>query len=333
MDDLVRIDSPAEPGLVTAVAGAPPLDPQDLAFDDPQETWLLRAPGGQIAARGSIWWRDAPALTDRRTGLVGHYAGRDLASGKRLLDHLCTRLAAEGCTLAVGPMDGSTWRKYRLVVERGAEPPFFLDVDNPADWPDHFRAAHFTTLAEYASTVVEDLSSEDRRTGRVATRLDGIGLRVRALEPARADDELRALHHLSLVAFQNAFLFSPIDASRFLSLYRPLLPYVDRRLVLLAEHDERVVGYVFAIPDLNETARGARPRTLIVKTLAVLPDRAYAGLGALLLSQVHRRAREIGLDRAIHALMHVSNASRALSGHWQGRPIRRYEIFARDLSP
>jgi GNAT superfamily N-acetyltransferase len=333
MTDVVRIESPADAGPAIAIAGAAPLAPEDLAFDNPQETWVLRAAGGRIAARGSIWWRDAPALAGQRTGLVGHYGALDAASGSRLLAHLCTRLAAERCAVAVGPMDGSTWRKYRLVVEPGVG-PFFLDVDNPADWPDHFRAADFTTLAEYASTVVEDLSlGEDRRTERVAQRLDGIGLRIRALEPARAENELAALHRLSLVAFRHAFLFSPIDASRFLSLYRPLLAYVDPRLVLLAEHDDRLVGYIFAIPDRNEIARGTRLRTLVVKTVAVLPDRAYAGLGALLLSQLHQRGREIGLDRAIHALMHVSNASRALSGHWQGRPIRRYELFTRHLSP
>ena len=36
---------------------------------------------------------------------------------------------------AVGPLDGSTWRRYRLVTERGVEPPFFMEPDNPDDWP------------------------------------------------------------------------------------------------------------------------------------------------------------------------------------------------------
>ena len=72
--------------------------------------------------------------------------------------------------------------------------------------------------------------------------------------------------------------------------------------------------------------------TLVVKTLAVRPDRAYAGLGALLLGHVHRNAAAMGLRRAVHALMHVSNQSRALSGHWRARQIRRYALFARVLS-
>jgi len=28
-------------------------------------------------------------------------------------------------------MDGSTWHRYRLPTERGAEPTFFLEPDNP----------------------------------------------------------------------------------------------------------------------------------------------------------------------------------------------------------
>jgi L-amino acid N-acyltransferase YncA len=228
-------------------------------------------------------------------------------------------------------MDGTTWRKYRLIVERGTEPPFFMDLDHPDDWPEHFRMAGFTTVAEYFSTMVEDISAVDPRVTAVAERMEANGVRIRPLDQARIDTEVRAIHALSLDAFRNAFLYSPIDEAAFLSLYRPLLPRIDPRLVLLAEHDGRLAGYVFATPDLNEPARGARLRTLVVKTIAVRPERVYAGLGALLLSQVQRNAFALGLDRAVHAMMHVSNSSRALSGHWQAKQIRRYGIFARDL--
>jgi GNAT superfamily N-acetyltransferase len=229
-------------------------------------------------------------------------------------------------------MDGNTWRKYRFVVDKGREPAFFLDVDNPDEWPEHFRRGGFGPIAEYFSTLVEDISSQDPRVTRVRERLNGLGVRVRSLDPARMDEELRAIHALSGVSFRDAFMYSPIGEDAFVSLYRPLLPRVDPRLVLMAEHEGTLAGCVFAVPDLNEAARGTRPRTLIVKTLAVLPDRMYAGLGALLLARVHQNGLDIGLDRAIHALMFGSNVSRALSGHWNGRQIRRYELFAKELS-
>lgn len=330
MADLTRIESLPEGAIASAVRGAMPLDGRMLARDAPQECWVLRSPGGQAEAQGSIWWRDTPLLDGDRIGTVGHYAASNDGAAARLLEHLIARLGAEGCSIAVGPMDSSTWKKYRLVVERTADPPFLLDLDNPDDWPGHFRNAGFHAIAEYRSTMVDDTSIEDARVERVADRLHGI--MIRPLNQARMDDELRAIHKLSLVAFENAFLQSPITEPAFLSLYRPLIPRIDPRLVLLAEDERGLAGYVFAIPDLNEPERGAPLRTLVVKTLAVLPDRAYAGLGALLLARVHRNARSLGLHRAVHALMHVSNKSRALSEHWHARPIRRYELFARTLT-
>lgn len=333
VDELTRIESVPDGEIAARIAGAPPLDGRTLARDAPEETWVLRNSSGQAAAHGSIWWRDIPLLAGRRPGGIGHYAASDAASAGRLLDHLCARLAEEGCSVAVGPMDGSTWRKYRLAVSQGTEPPFFLDIENPAEWPDHFRMAGFGAIAEYFSTVVDDISGDDPRVGRVSERLHRLGVRIRGLDQARMDDDLRAIHALSLVSFRDAFLYSPITEPAFVSLYRPLLPRVDPRLVLLAEHEGRLAGYVFAVPDLNELARGAPLRTLVVKTLAVLPERVYAGLGALLLARVHQNALDMGLHRAVHALMYVSNVSLALSGHWQARQIRRYELFGRELTP
>jgi GNAT superfamily N-acetyltransferase len=330
--ELTRIEHAPDDEILARIAGRLPLDGRTLARDSPDETWMLRDAGGEASAHGSIWWRDAPQLPGRRTGIVGHYAASDAASAGHLLDHLCRRLATEGCDVAVGPMDGNTWRRYRFAVHRGEQAAFFMDVENPAEWPAHFRASGFAPIAEYSSTVVDDIASHDPRVPRVGERLDKLGVRIRELDQAHLDDDLRAIHLLSLRSFHDAFLYTPISESEFLSLYRPLLPRVDPRLVLLAHHEDRLAGYVFTVPDLNERARGAPLRTLVVKTLAVLPDRAYAGLGALLLARVHEHARQMGLDRAIHALMHVSNQSRALSGHWQGREICRYELYGRELT-
>ena len=69
-----------------------------------------------------------------------------------------------------------------------------------------------------------------------------------------------------------------------------------------------------------------------MKTLAVLPEPALAGLGNLLLWRVHEEAKRLGFKRVIHALMHESNTSRNLSGRY-AKPFRRYTLFARKLAP
>ena len=263
-------------------------------------------------------------------GLIGHYSAANEEASAALLDRACTELAEYGCTIAIGPMDGTTWRRYRLITARGTEPPFFLEPDNPDDWPGHFRAAGFGEFALYFSAVCTDLSYSDPRMERVTPRMESAGITIRAIDPARFEDELRAIHALSLVSFRDNLLYSPITEQEFIEQYRPVASLLSPELVLLAEQRGSLVGFLFAIPDLLQAKRGQPVDTIVVKTAAVLPGREYAGLGALLVARVHAVALSLGYRRAIHALMHESNESLSLSGRY-ARPFRRYTLFSKPL--
>jgi hypothetical protein len=82
---------------------------------------------------------------------------------------------------------------------------------------------------------------------------------------------------------------------------------------------------------MNQAKRGERIDTAIMKTLAVLPGRRSAGLGGLLLFRSYQAAREQGLGRAIHALMHDANVSRNLNRE-HTRTLRRYTLYSRRLA-
>jgi hypothetical protein len=285
-------------------------------------------------AHCSLWWDgEIPTLPGERLGIIGHYASEKPEDAKSLLDEACAHLATQGCTLAVGPMDGNTWRRYRFVTGGDpAEPPFFLEPTNPADYPAHWTGAGFEPLAEYRSLLTDDLSLTDDRVERVAARLAGQGMTLRPVDLSRADADLHAIYDLSLVSFRNNYLYTPLGETEFLGQYQRVLPYVRPELTVLAhEADGTLAGFLFALPDLSEAQRGETLRTVIVKTAAVLPGREWAGLGMLLLDQCQKAARAAGFTRAIHALMHESNSSRNVSGAYAGRPIRRYTLYARRL--
>jgi predicted N-acetyltransferase YhbS len=309
--------------------GLSDLTPDVLARHRPDESWAV-ADGGNVVARCSLWWADAPPLAGQRIGAVGHYAAASADAAGPLLDHACQRLAANDCTLAVGPMDGNTWRRYRLLTDRGTEPPFLLEPDNPDDWPAHFTGSGFTPLAEYYSAVNDDLTQTDPRHGAVRRRIADRGITLRPLNPDRFEDELRAIHALSLASFTQNFLYTPIGEEEFLAQYRGVRPHVRPELVLMAEREGQLVGFLFMIPDLLQAKRGQPIDTVIFKTMAVHPEHRGSGLGGLLMALGHEAAHRLGYRRAIHALMHAANPSRRISGH-TARTIRRYTLFARPL--
>ena len=329
MMKLVEIKSPEELGRYPAPT-LPLFDAQTLARHTPDAHWLALDDGGQVSGRASLWWKETAPHPQYRLGVIGHFAAADENSTKLLLDHACAELARRGSTLAVGPMDGNTWRRYRLLTERGFEPAFFLEQDNPDDWPGWFAKARFTPLASFFSAMNSDLSVEDPRLPRTVERLERGGVRLRRLNPCDFAGELRRIHAVSRVSFKGNFLYTPISEDEFLAQYEPIRTYVRPELVLLAEHADRPVGFVFGIPDLAQAKRGASVDTVIVKTVATLPGRAYAGLGNVLVARCQQEARALGFRRAIHALMHESNNSLNLSGHY-ANPFRRYTLFARTL--
>jgi GNAT superfamily N-acetyltransferase len=291
---------------------------------------LLATSRGSLVARCSCWWRDAPSLDRQRSGAIGHYAATDSEAGTRLLSRACDVLASVGCTTAIGPLDGTTWRRYRFIVERGPEPVFYLEPDNSDDWPQHWSSAGFSAAATYTSAANDDLAATDPRTSEALSRLTGSGITIRTFDPDRADVELRRMFALSLVSFSRNLLYTPISETEFLAQNNAVLPFVRSELVLLAENSGTLAGFMFALPDVLQARRGEAVDTVILKTIAVHPSVAGRGLGGVLMDLVQRSALQLGFRRAIHALMHETNASRKISGRY-ARTIRRYALFSRAL--
>jgi predicted N-acetyltransferase YhbS len=292
---------------------------------------LLIVDGGSLVARCSCWSTGTAKHQGQQIGVIGHYAAASLDAGVCVLAEASDVLAAQGLALAVGPMDGTTWRRYRFIVERGSAPVFFLEPDNPDDWPGHWLAAGFTPIATYSSAINADLRGDDTRTQAAMSRLTARGVYIRMLDVSRRDAELRRIYALSLTAFSGNFLYSPIGEEEFLAQYRAVLPYVRPELVLIAEREDVLLGFIFVVPDITQGRDGSPVDTVILKTLAVDPSIRGLGLGGTLMDLGQRSARELGFRRAIHALIHDSNLSGRISAR-SARTMRRYALFARQLA-
>jgi len=307
-----------------SVRGIGELTPEDVRSQSPDALIALYAED-RLTARASLWWSRAPHYPGERLGLIGHYAADDAPSAAQILSAACSELARHGCTLAVGPMDGSTWRRYRLLTERGKEPPFFLEPDNPDDWPLHFEAQGFTPLARYCSSLNEDIRRPWPQPPSAPS-----GFEIRSLAPERIDSELHCIWQVATSAFAGNFLYTPIEEAEFRAMYLRLLPVARPELVLIAEHDGRTAGFCFAFPDVLQVLRGVPVDTFIIKTVAVLPEYRGHGLATLLTVRANEAAARLGIRRGIHALMHEDNPSRKI-GHGFLRDFRRYILFARPL--
>jgi GNAT superfamily N-acetyltransferase len=303
--------------------------PPPQAAHRPDAHWAARE-GDKVLARCSLWWREAPPLEGEKLAVIGHFHAEPGAgsAARAVLEHASSAARAQGATLVAGPMDGNTWRSYRLVSDAGREPPFFLEPWTPLEWNDHWRAAGFEPLATYHSSLNEELTKTDARVPQAAERLQADGVRLRALDPARFVAELERIYELSAASFTRNYLYTPLSREEFIDQYRPVEPYVDPRFVLIAEQGGRVEGFLFALPDLLQKQRGVPVDTVVMKTIAVHPGRQSGGLGAWMTAECHARAARAGYRRAVHALMHDANKSGRISRHTAGI-LRRYTLYSR----
>jgi proteasome lid subunit RPN8/RPN11 len=291
---------------------------------------LARDSSGNLIGHVSIWFRSTPSRNETRAkvGFIGHYFALSSQAGIALLNHACRSLKNRGCDLAVGPVDGNTWRRYRFVTKSAPVAKFFLEPENPPEYPLHFLEAGFNVAATYASSMLpvkpEFLQSDSAGSSHSTSST----IIIRSIDPDRFHSELRKLYGIALSAFQNNYLYTPIDEEEFVSRYTRLKPIINKDLVLLAEVGGEPSGFVLALPDVLD----ATGKTAIIKTLARKRGASLKGLGLLLTNEVHLRAHELGFKNMIHALYKDDNASSAFSTTDDAQIIRKYSVFEKALT-
>ena len=304
-----------------AASEAPPLPGSTLMV-----AWRGDQPVARLACRVAPDLHDAPGAS----GMVGFYEALESEAGATLLRAACAALAERSVARVLGPMNGSTWARYRLALRppgeaHGDDPPFLTEPWNPPRYPGDFEAAGFSVVAHYESRIDLDLDAEAEDADTLEARVRHAGIRVRALEPGDFDRELARLFTLSLECFAGNLYYTPIDFDTFRAQYEKIRPLIDPNLVLIAETDQRPVAFQFAFRD-PLSPDPSKPR-VIVKTVATSPACRGLGLGGHMLDLIRRRAREMGAGSVIHALMYVRNLSMRMSARHETEVFRRYALY------
>ena len=281
--------------------------------------------------RAGLWFSHTPTYRNQPIGTIGACQIDNTAAASTFLSQCADYLHHEHhCNTVVGPMNGNTWLRHRLVLESSGRDPFLMEPIEPAHFLPIFRAAGFSILSKYSSSSI-NLQSPQKDYAPMESRFVKKGVQLRPVNSARFAHELSAIYDLSLISFSGNFLYTPLPRKAFIEKYMESREHIDPDLVILAEHNGRLVGYVFCFPDLLAIQHGKAP-AVIVKTLAVLPDHHYSGLGTVLVAKAQQIAKEKGYTEAIHALQYESNSSLRISQRFNATVFRRYALMAKSFS-
>ncbi len=314
-------------------------------FAGAQRAWVALEggrPSARIVARRSPTLRDENGLPFGMLGLFEALPGSE-AAVSRLFEVSIAWLRETGAGAIIGPMDGDTWHKHRLNAGPWDDPPFLLEPWNPPYYPELWESHGFTVLERYLSKRVEaglvaDFLEPKRQAALAA------GYRLRRLDPTRFREELRTIYSISVRIFARNFLYTDIPEEEFFALYAGARSLLDPDLVWFAQSPAgEDVGFLFAFPDRFRAVAAMRGRrnpfallrfflhrneadAVNMKTVGVLPEHRRAGLGAALMGQGHRIAREKGYRFANHCLFREGNPSGEMDGG-TGRVMRNYHLY------
>lgn len=263
-----------------------------------------------------------------KVGLIGEFKCQETVSldeSKVLFDKLFEELQAQGATKIVGPMDGNTWQSYRLTTYYGDQPTFTMEPYTPKHYIAHWENAGFVPEETYSSYITAVKDWEDKRVDKLHKRF--ADLKFSSLEQS----DLSAIFDLSLQSFIRNPYYIPIDKEVYLKKYGNMISMLKPNVSTVVYDGNELVGYLFAMMDMNRTADGYSTNRIILKTIAIKEDRKYAGLGTYLLAKLIDNAKEMGVEHAIHALMYDKNAVQNIIKD-NSQQLRQYTLYKRELA-
>lgn len=285
--------------------------------------------GDEVVVQAKTWFY--PQMLEGhslyKVGLIGEFKCLEKASiedSKALFDKLFEELKNMGATKIVGPMDGNTWQSYRLTTYYGDQPTFTMEPFTPQHYIKHWENSGFVPDETYSSYITNINLWEDKRVDKLHERFSELSFK------SLQQEDLSAIFDLSLQSFTRNPYYIPIDKEVYLNKYGKMMSMLKPNLSTVVYDGDELVGYLFAMMDMNLTANGQPTNRVILKTVAVKEERKYAGLGTYLLSNLVTSMKEMGLEYAIHALMYDKNAVQNIIKD-NSEKLRQYTLYKREL--
>ena len=292
------------------------------------ENCFLLLENGNVKCRASMYCNPYMYYQNKKTVTIGHYESfDDKNNSKKLISHIVSEAKKLKAEFLIGPMNGSTWDEYRFSLNH-QYPTFFLEPYHQLYYNQHFLNADFEIIAKYYSSLETDLIFNSPFVLERENELRKIGVNFRNINLEEFEKELEKIYEFNSVSFKSNFLFTPIKIEDFLKKYTETKKFINPQFVMLAEDkEENLIGYFFCIRDFYNK----NSKTLIAKTVARHPDKAWSGVGHVLGNIIAARALKEGYQAIIHPFMHEEGTSKKMSDNFSGKSYKNYVLYGRSI--
>ncbi|HOJ62925.1 MAG TPA: hypothetical protein PLE45_00760 [Spirochaetota bacterium] len=279
-------------------------------------------------------------------GIIGYFeCEKDYDVVKRVFDVLRDFFKSYGCKTITGPINFTTWNRYRFVIKSYRDiPPFFMEPYNKSYYHDFFIKYGFKVLKTYYSNIVKDIDIEQSKIKSFSEKAIKNGYYIRYIDFNNLKKELEIIYNLTKEIFSNNFYYSDIDFNEF------KMQYSNLDKIIKPEYFEFVCnkkgeecGFLFGYPDYRDAIKSMNGNnnilskikfllnkkkrdTFIMKSFGVKKNLYFSGAASLLVYTMYENLKKDRFKNIIHALMIEDNTSRKY-GMNTTDIIREYALY------
>jgi len=224
---------------------------------------LIARIGGRVVGR--ICGIHDPRNPLHASGAGAHFGYFECIQGpdderiaRALFDAVAQWAVKIGATRIEGPFNPSINGESGLLVEGFDDPPMVMMPWHP---PYYARLLEKSGLSPYKNLFAyryhQGISFPEPVARQARELVTSGGVRLRTANLWRLSSELRIVAELANDSMKDHWGYVPMDEAELAEMAQGLRLALDPELLLFAEKDGRTVGFLFALPDINQVVKKA----------------------------------------------------------------------------
>lgn len=243
----------------------------------------------------------------------------DYETARQLLDIAKEWLIARGLSGMIGPVNYTTNDPCGLLIEGFDKPPQVMMTYNKPYYQKFFEDYGLKKqmdLFSYWFTRDKVPQRAMNLAGGIEKRLGRNGIKIRTVDLHKFKEEVKGIKRVYNEAWDQNWGFVPFTDEEFAYVAKDMKLIMDKKLALVAEKDNKLVGFILALPNINEiqirVKKGklfptgilklllykSKIKTVRIITLGVLKEYRKAGIEACLYSRAIEGALKKGITGA-----------------------------------
>jgi len=301
--------------------------------DAERELFLARRNGEVVGTVAAIINHQHNRQLNDQTGFFGFFeAINDEQVAEALIAAAAEWLRERGKDLMRGPINGAPTDEVGVLIAGYDRQPSIWEGHTPPYYQaliDHLGFRKYDDYFAYEVWFKDldwDLRNLPSKFWRVAEKMRSkTGVKVRKIDVNQWDSEIAKVHYLYNEAFRTIPGHTDMSLEKFVSMAASLRRFLDPDLVVIAEVDDRPVGFAVALMDVNEALchfrsgklypwdllklkwHMRRIRTACIKMIGVLPEYRARGLEILLALEFGQHILRKGYERVEMSLLQEKN--------------------------